>query len=229
MNITAIIPARGGSEGIPKKNIVGLCGKPLIAWTIECAIKSSRICEVYVSTDDSEIARVAEAYGAQIIKRPSNLATAVSSSEEALLHAIDQIEKKQQIDLVVFLQATCPLREPEDIDNAIEKFLSEDVDSLFSGSLLDCFCAWKVTDNAFESVTYDYKNRAMRQAREPYYQENGSFFIFRPVLIKKEHNRLGGKICCYEMPLYKSFDIDTLEDLEVCGYFMKRIGLSKGP
>ena len=108
MHIVAIIPARGGSKGIPKKNIMDFCGKPLIAWSIEQAFGCSLIDGVYVSTDDAEISRTSKEFGAQIITRPVELATDTSSSEIAILDAINQIEKGdgRKIDCVVFLQAT---------------------------------------------------------------------------------------------------------------------------
>lgn len=219
----AIIPARGGSKSIPQKNLIDFCDKPLIAWTIEDAIKSKFIRDVYVSTDDRKIGDIARQYGAKVIWRPKKLATDSSSSEEALLHAILKIEKNKQIDAVVFLQATSPLREDGDIDRAVEKFFSQNADSLFSAAVLKDFCAWKVINGDLKSITYDYKNRGIRQNRAPYYLENGSIYIFKPEILKKGNNRLGGKIAIYEMPYWKSFEIDEMEDIELCEYFMKRI------
>ena len=102
----AIIPARGGSKSIPQKNIIEICGKPLISWTIEQAQSSNSINDVYVTTDDTMIARISEQCGAHVIQRPAELATDTASSEDALLHALDCIEKERPVDLVVFLQAT---------------------------------------------------------------------------------------------------------------------------
>ena len=131
--IIAIIPARGGSKGIPKKNIKFLNGKPLITYSIENVIKSKYIDEVFVSTDDKKISLIAKKYGAKIINRPKILARDTSSSESALKHAVEEIEKLGiKIDLVVFLQATSPMRGKYDLDRAIEKFFKEKLDSLFS-------------------------------------------------------------------------------------------------
>ena len=225
---TAIIPARGGSKSITRKNVVDFCGKPMIAWTIEQALGSKYISEVYVTTDDSEIADISRQYGAKIIQRPGNLATDASASEEALSHAIREIEKDKKIDVVVFLQATSPVREKEDVDMAVEKFFSERADSLFSAAILDDFCAWKIIDNKLKSATFDYKNRGRRQDRKPYYLENGSIYVTKPEIIKQYNNRLGGKIVFYLMPLWKSYEIDSLEDLELCSYFMRKM-LRSGP
>lgn len=166
-NIIAIIPARGGSKSIPKKNIIDFCGKPLIAWSIEQALGSKYIGKVYVTTDDKEISEVSRRFGATIIQRPIELATDMSSSEDALFHAISEIEMQTTIDAVVFLQATSPLRENQDIDNAMELFLREKVDSLFSAAVLEDFCIWENTGAGMRSVTFDYKNRGRRQDRKP--------------------------------------------------------------
>lgn len=219
-NIVAIIPARGGSKSIPKKNIIDLCNKPLIAWSIQQALESKYIHEVYVTTDDREIADVSRKYGAKIIWRPIELATDTSSSESALLHAIGQIEKIHKVDVVIFLQATSPLRESIDIDKAVEIFFAENADSLFSTSALEDFCVWEKTNGELKSITFEYKNRGRRQDRKPYYLENGSIYILKPEIIKQYNNRLGGKIAFYPMPLWKSYEIDDYETLEICEYFM---------
>lgn len=119
-NIVAIIPARGGSKGIPYKNIKLVGGKPLIAWNIIAAKKSKFIDDVYVSTDDEKISSIALSYGAKIINRPAELARDESSSESALLHAIGQINSEGVFpNEIVFLQCTSPLTTCEDIDNCI--------------------------------------------------------------------------------------------------------------
>ncbi|MDD5433882.1 MAG: acylneuraminate cytidylyltransferase [Nitrospira sp.] len=220
-NIVAIIPARGGSKSIPRKNIIDFCGKPLIAWSIELALASKYISDVYVTTDDKEIANVSQAYGAKIIWRPPELATDIASSEDALLHAISDIEKVRKIDLIVFLQATSPIRDTNDVDKAIEEFSSKKADSLFSAAVLEDFCIWEKAKSGIRSMTFDYKNRGRRQDRQPYYLENGSIYIFKPDILKQNNNRLGGSIALYQMPFWKSYEIDSIEDIEVCEYFMR--------
>ena len=222
-DVIAIIPARSGSKSIPKKNIIDFCGKPLIAWSIAQALHSEFIKEVFVSSDDREILKVASGCYAKLIARPKKLATDVSSAEDALLHAIGYVQrsKKEKIDIVVFLQATSPIRTNKDIDNAIKFFVSKKADSLFSAALLEDFCTWQIKGNRYNSITYDYKNRGRRQDRKPYYLENGSIYIFKPEILKKYKNRLGGKIVTYPMPLWQSYEIDSYEDLEICEYFMR--------
>lgn len=218
--VIAIIPARGGSKAIPKKNIMNFCGKPLIAWSIEHAIKSKYVTDVYVTTDDPEIACISQKYGAKIIWRPAELATDTASTEEALLHAIAEIEREEKIDEVVFLQATSPVRESQDVEKALEKFFEEKADSLFSAAVLEDFCIWEIGQDNMKSITFDYKKRGRRQDRKPYFLENGSIYIFKPEVLRQYNNRLGGKMAFYPMPLWKSYEIDSVEDIEFCEYFM---------
>ena len=131
MRIVCIIPARGGSKRIPQKNIMKFCGKQLIAWSIEQAKASRYIDEVYVSSDDDEILKVSKEHSASIIKRPKELATDSSISEDALLHALDYMDNP---DVVVFLQATSSVRQTKDIEDALTHFITRDADSLFSVS-----------------------------------------------------------------------------------------------
>ena len=227
--IIAIIPARGGSKGIPRKNLIGFCGKPLIAWSIEQAKNSKYIEDVYVSSDDKEILEVSQRFGAKVIPRPKELAADTSSSEDALLHAISYVQDidNKKNDGVVFLQSTSPIRTNEDIDNAITLFLDSNADSLFSAAMLEDFCVWGKQAGTLKSITYDYKNRQRRQETEKYYLENGSIYIFKPEVLKKFQNRLGGKIVIYPMPMWQSYEIDTAEDIEICEYFMSKRNLKK--
>lgn len=221
--IVAIIPARGGSKTIPKKNIVDFCGKPLIVWSIEEALRSSYISSVYVSSDDEAILAIAKKSAAEIIHRPKNIARDRSSTEDVLRHAIGHIEKglKGKLDTLVLLQATSPLRTKGDIDKAVKAFISQKADSLFSAALLEDFCCWEIKGGRYSSVTFDYKNRGRRQDRKPYYLENGSIYIFKREILMRYKNRLGGKMTTYVMPLWKSYEIDKPEDLKICEYFMK--------
>lgn len=229
-SIIAIIPARGGSKGIPRKNIIDFCGQPLLAWSVRQAQSSKYISQVYVSTDDQEIARVTEQFGGKVIWRPDELSGDTAKSEDALKHAISEIQNNDQekIDYVVFLQATSPLREMEDIDNAIEKIILTGADSLFSGADLKDFCIWRRNqDNSLESINYDYKNRGRRQDFGEQYVENGSIYIFRPEILFKFNNRLAEKIVISKMEFWKSFEVDEPDDLEFCKNIFKLKGLDK--
>ena len=229
MNIVCIIPARGNSKEIIDKNIINFCGKPLIAWSIEQALASNHINSVYVSSDSDKILNVSIKYGAKEIKRPDILAQDESSSEEALVHAINEIEQSDsnKIDLVVFLQGTSPLRSLEDIDEAINLFIKNNLDSLFSACDLKDLMVWKNVDSKLTSINYDYKNRERRQDMQKQYGENGSIYLFKPKIIRESKNRLGGKIGTYVMDAWKIHEIDNKEDIGICEYFMNTKELVK--
>ena len=225
--VPVIIPARAGSKGIIGKNIIEFCGKPLLAWSIEQALRSKNVSNVYVSTDGEEIGKTAEKYGARVIWRPEELATDTASSEDAIMHAIKKIEDRENFSNVVFLQATSPLRRKDDIDNAIIEFYSKSLDSLFSVALLEDYCIWKKDKDTINSLTYDYNNRGRRQDREPLYLENGSIYIFSKELFYSKKNRIGGKIGTYEMPFDLSYEIDSERDIKICEFFMKELIIKK--
>jgi N-acylneuraminate cytidylyltransferase len=222
--IAAMIPARGGSKGIKDKNLIELCGKPLLAWSIEHARVCPEVDAVFVTSDSERILEVARAHGAGAIVRPVALATDTASSEDALLHALDEIEPEAgAIELVVFLQATSPLRKPGDISAAIAAVRSQNADSHFSAVRMEDVCLWKALNgNPIDSVTYDYRQRGRRQDRQPYLLENGSIYVFRPEVLRRERNRLGGRIVVSTMEPWQAFEIDSIEDLPLCEYYMQR-------
>lgn len=228
-HIITIILARGGSKAIPRKNLLPFCGKPLLAWTILQAKASKYIKEVYVSSDNKEILRVAKRFGAKGIKRPQHLATDTASSEAALIHAfkIAEKESRRKVDLIVFLQATSPLRTASDLDSAIETLRARRVDSLFSAAVLEDYCIWHKPAGKLRSLTFDYRHRGRRQDRKPLYLENGSIYVFKPKILRRYHNRLGGRISTFFMPFWRSYEIDKKEDIGVCEYFMKKGILKK--
>lgn len=209
----AIIPARGGSKSIPRKSIIDFAGKPLLAWTIEQAIASSFIDEVYVTSDSKDILKIAADYGAKIIQRPRNISSDTASSESALLHALSQL--RENIDYIVFLQATSPLRKSDDIDNAIRKIIKDKADSLLSLTEAQEF-VWRKSKGKINSVTFDYKNRRRHQELEKIYYENGSIYVFKPKILQKYKNRLGGKITEYIMQPWQRADIDDYLSFEWC-------------
>lgn len=224
MKVLALIPARGGSKGLPGKNIKEMLGKPLIAYTIEQAKQSATISKVCVSTDDKEIAKIAEMYGAEVLWRPAEISGDTASSESALLHALDALKSEQDYepDLVCFLQCTSPLRKPDDIDNAVKKLMSEGSDSLLTVSPSHRFL-WRNGPNGAEAINYNFKHRPRRQDMESQYVENGSFYLFRPTIIKDERNRLGGKITLYVMDEAASHEIDSHLDFAIVEVFLRGI------
>ena len=221
-SITTIIPARGASKGISGKNIHFLKDKPLIAHSILAAQSAQLVDQIYVTTDNPEIAQVSKNYGAAIIDRPAELATDTASSESALIHALQSIvQTKFQPELIVFLQCTSPLRTGSDIDRAIEQLRADQADSLLSVSPSHRFL-WEKVDGIAKSINYDYRNRQRRQDMSPQYVENGSIYIFKPWVLKDLGNRLGGKISLYVMPEEQSWEIDTLADFEYVEFLLSK-------
>ena len=211
--ICAIIPARGGSKGVPRKNIRLLAGKPLVAHTIEHALEAWQVNRTIVSTEDAEIAKVAQQYGAEVVMRPPELATDTASTESVLLHVLSFLEQTEGYtpSLVVLLQPTSPLRQPDDIDNAINTLNAAGADSLFSCCRSHNFY-WRLEDGQPISANYDYRNRPRRQDFTPEYIENGSIFVMKTEILKRYGNRLAGHIVFYEMSPLDSFQIDTEDD-----------------
>ena len=229
MDSFAIILARGGSKGIKNKNLINVAGKPLIEWTIEHSIKCKYIKDVFVSSDSKEILDFSQSKGANSILRPSVLSQDDSSSEDAWAHALEYIENKKGylLDFIVAPQVTSPLRGLNDFSYALEKMKDEKLDSLLSVNELRDFFIWRKQDSKFISDNYDFKNRSRRQLINTKYHENGSFYIFKPEVLKQYKNRLGGKIGYYLMEEYKSFQIDEIEDLKLCEIIMNGYGLNE--
>ena len=203
-----LIPARGGSKGITKKNIVDIGGKPLIAYAIEASIKSNSA-ETWVSTEDDEIAKISRKYGAKVIKRPEEIATDDATSESVLLHFT---KESNDFDIIILLQATCPFVHGSDIDKALT--LMEKYDSVISVSKFDQLL-W-----IGSKAMYDINNRQRRQNYEQKYVETGSVFVTTKISLLKSQNRISGKVGFLEVPKWRSLDIDTYEDLELARKIM---------
>jgi CMP-N,N'-diacetyllegionaminic acid synthase len=217
-----IIPARGGSKGVSRKNVRLLVDKPLIAHSILDATESKLINNIYVSTDDPEIAEISRRFGADIIYRPDELANDTASSESALIHALLEVEKKGiSPNLIVFLQCTSAIRTGADIDRAIEKLQVENADSLLSVSPSHRFL-WEEVGGVVKSINYDYRHRPRRQDMAPQYVENGSIYIFKPWVLKKLGNRLGGKISLFPMSEAAAWEIDSVLDFEIAEFLLAK-------
>lgn len=229
MGITvAVIPARAGSKGIPGKNLLPFCGKPLVAWSVEQAKMAGGVDSVWVSSDGDDILSMARAYGAHGIRRPDAISGDAASSESAWLHALDEIERQgHEVEWMVGMQATSPLRSPEDIGRAISQAKDQGLDSLLSVAEIEDFFMWGLKDGEPFSVNYDYRDRKPRQQIEKRYLENGSFYIFRPEILRRLGNRLGGKIGLYVMERHKMFQIDNPEDVRLCEAIMRGFGLDR--
>jgi YrbI family 3-deoxy-D-manno-octulosonate 8-phosphate phosphatase len=219
----AIVPARGGSQRIPRKNLLSIGGKPLLVHTLEHARRCEQIDALYVSTDDAEIAALARAHGAEVIERPAELSGAHASSESALAHALGWLrERGIAPELVAFLQCTSPLRAEGDLDGAIACLREAGADSLLSACRSARFLWRRGAGGAPESLNYDHTRRPRTQDFEPQWMENGSLYLFKPWVLERTGNRLGGKIAIYEMGALESLEIDSPEDAELCDWWLRR-------
>jgi len=222
MRTLCIIPARGGSKRLPRKNIQPLGGKPLLAHSIEQARVATSVQKVVVSTEDSEIAAVTERFGAEVVWRPAELASDTAGSLPVLLHALEHVEASGfSPEAVVFLQCTSPLRRPGDIDGAVAAFQAAGVDCLFSACVSHA-CIWQDTPQGLRSLTYDYHVRQREQDWPRQYRENGSIYVVKPRVLREETgNWLAGRVGVYEMDYWSSFQIDLLEDIELCEWVLQ--------
>jgi N-acylneuraminate cytidylyltransferase len=220
MNI-AVIPARGGSKRIPRKNILPFGGKPMIAYAIAAARESGLFEHVVVSTDDDEIAEVSRAAGATVRRRPATIADGKSSSETALIDVLDDRLARglADPDLVVFLQCTSPIRGLTDIDDAVATLQQQQADSLLSVCRNTRY-VWMPEGDTHRSVNYDFHHRRMEQDLPPQWEENGSIYITRTPLLRQWNNRLGGRIAVHEMDYWSSFQVDDHDDLALIDWIL---------
>jgi CMP-N-acetylneuraminic acid synthetase len=222
MEILCIIPARGGSKGIPRKNIREIAGRPLIAWAIEAAHGSRAINRVVVSTDDKEIGDIAVRHGAEVVIRPAEISGDSSSSESALLHALEFLDSEEgyKPDLLVFMQCTSPLTLSEDLDGAMDVFLQTGSDVVFSVVRTHAFL-WRIgTDGFAEEINHDRHHRPMRQEMEAQFQETGAFYLLDAEKFRKKSKRFFGRVMPYELPIERVVDIDVQADLKFAEHFL---------
>ncbi len=229
MRFLAIIPARGGSKGVPKKNIRPLCGKPLIYYTIESAFGSKYLTDVVVSTDDDEIRVVAESYGCRTIMRPKELAEDFSPVIEAVKYTLNFIEERERIgfDYLVLLQPTSPLRTAEDIDNSIRKMLELGADSVVSVVEVGDKHPARMKKIVNERIVDIYDREldfAPRQLLPKVYIRNGAIYGAKVDVIYKFNSFRGQDCVAYVMPEERSINIDTEIDFILAELIMKRMG-----
>ncbi len=229
MRILGVIPARGNSKGVPRKNIRDLAGKPLIAHTIEAANASRGLTRTIVSTDNAEIAEVARASGADVpFRRPDDLATDSAGAIETMQHALDacEAEEGEAYDALMMLQPTTPFRQTGDIDGAIALFVEKQCDSVISvvdveghhparmkymrdGMLIDPpFC--------------EARENQPRQELEAMYIRNGAIYLTRSAVLRANSFK-GGRCAGFAMPLERSINIDTLYDFDLAAWIAGRL------
>ena len=211
----AIIPARGGSKRLPRKNILDLAGKPLIVWSIETGLKRWYIDQVIGTSDDDEILSIAHKFGSEIIKRPDELANDTATSFDAIKHTIENISR---YDYIVLLQPTSPLRSVKNIDEAIELLEKRKADAVVSVCEMDHSPLWSNTLPNDENMTHfirdEIKNRRS-QDLDPYYRLNGAIYICDTnKLLEEKSFFLHDNIFAYKMDRESSIDIDEKIDFK---------------
>lgn len=222
----AIIPARGGSKGLPRKNIKCLLGKPLIAYTIEEALKSKSISRVIISTGDLEIAEISKKYGAEVpFMRPEYLSSDISKAIDTYIYTIQKIEEQEQININEFivLLPTSPLRECHDIDAACGLFYDKHADSVISYTKEHHPISWHKfvnDDGKFEDIFQDNLLKNRQELKESFFP-NGSIYVFSKKIIL-EGRYYSDNSYSYIMPRERSVDIDTYEDFELAEFYLKK-------
>ena len=225
--VVGLITARGGSKGIPRKNVKLLAGKPLIAWTIEAALQSRSLSRVIVSTDDEEIAHVARQWGAEVpFMRPAELAQDYSPHMSVVTHAIRWLDAEQaaQPEYIMLLQPTTPLRNVHDIDLAVALAVEKEADAVVSVS--------SIQDHPYLSKTITEEGNLLdflpkpegylaRQSFPPVYSLNGAIYLARRELLLEKETWYTSQTLAYVMPPERSLDIDTPWDLYLANLILK--------
>ena len=245
VRVVAIIPARGGSKGVPRKNLRRVGGVPLIERAVRTASETDGIDLVVVSTDDDEIAAVSEAAGARVVRRPAEISGDTASSESAILHALDVLEADgEPADVVAFLQATSPFIAPDALSDAVREVHERRADSVFAahetygflwsrGGAGPASAAGRTSDASRTSradqarrarqadagtavaINHDAAHRPRRQDREPHFLETGAFYVFRADGFREARHRFFGRIRIAEVPEWTAIEIDDEQQLRI--------------
>jgi len=224
--ILALIPARSGSKRLPGKNIKGLSGKPLIAWTIEQAKNSKYIDKIIVSTDSQEIAEISKEYGAEIpFLRPGELAQDESKGIDVILHAINWFKQRNEhYDLLIQLQPTSPLREPEDIDKAVELLFAKNAKAIITVTEAQCSPSWVNTlpeDGSMKNFLLSEDRNKNSQQFSKFYRLNGAVYLGYCDYILEQKSFHGEASFAYIMPKMRSVDIDDEFDFMFAEFLME--------
>jgi CMP-N-acetylneuraminic acid synthetase/spore coat polysaccharide biosynthesis predicted glycosyltransferase SpsG len=222
LKVLCIIPARGGSKNIPRKNLRSLAGKPLIAHVIETAIATDTICDVVVSTDDEEIARTAARFGAFVIERPSHLAGDDVTIDPVVAHALHEMEERKGVryDFVVTVQPTSPLLSRGTLDSAVRRFVAVQpgLDTLLSAKEVR-HLSWSRDENGYHP---NYKQRKNRAEIDPVFHETGAFFICGADLVRTTGQRFGDRVEIVVVPEDEAVDIDSRVDWALAESLLSR-------
>ncbi|MEV0975047.1 N-acetylneuraminate synthase family protein [Microtetraspora glauca] len=209
MRVLAVVPARGGSVGVPLKNLERVGGVPLVARAVGACLRAGLIDDVVVSTDHEAIATAAREAGARVVERPSELSGAVASSESAVLHALGTLPEEPEV--VLLVQCTSAFIDPDDLDAAVGRVLDGQADVVFSGMETYEF----VWTGAGAGVNHDPATRPRRQDREPHYRETGAFYVMRTEGLREHGHRFFGRVAVQPVPARHAVEVDTPEDLEI--------------
>jgi len=226
--VLAVIPARGGSKGVPNKNIRSIAGKPLIAYTIEAAKGSQVLTQTVISTDSEEIALIAKGLGGQVpFLRPAKLATDMAASLAVIQHAVKHTENHLNciFDIIVMLQPTCPLRTSFDIDEAVNKLIDTGADSVISVVAVGGYHPLRMKrivsgDHLVNYIEQGEEDMRPRQILPPTYIRNGAVYATRRDVLMTEGNFVGEDCRAYVMPTVRSINIDVYEDLLVAEHYL---------
>ena len=213
--VLAIIPARGGSKGLPGKNIIDVCGKPMIVWSIEAAQKCSYITTIIVSTDDEKIKAAAELFGVAVpILRPAHLAHDETLSSDVLLHAINENEG---YDTICMLQPTSPLRTADDLNEAFRLFNETCAPACVSvvENEYSPYWSFRIVNKKLHFLFPQEEIPLRRQELQPTYSLNGAIYIANIEWFKEKKSFLSNETASFVMPFERSLDIDTAVDLEI--------------
>jgi N-acylneuraminate cytidylyltransferase len=229
MSVLAIIPARGGSKSIPRKNIKLLNGQPLIAWTIEAARQAEFVDRIVVSTDDDEIAATARQFGAEVVMRPADISGDLASSESALLHVLQTLGDREDYvpDIVAFLQCTAPLMLPDDIDSTVHQVLQESYDSAVTMTPFHHFVWSEDEEGRMTGVNHTPTLRLMRQQRKPQFLEVGAVYAMRTNGFLENGFRFFGRIGRHKIPSLRALEIDEPGDWPLAEALMRTLGKSR--
>ena len=214
--VVAIIPARGGSKGIVRKNLRRVGGIPLVARAVASAQRCPDIDRVVVTTDDADIAAVAAEWGAEIVERPEEYAGDAASSEAALLHALDVLELRgAEIGILAFLQPTSPFIDVDALGAAVQQVRSRRRDSVFAAMSTYGFLWAKGAGGAAEALNHDAAVRPRRQDRAPHYLETGAFYVMRAAGFRAAKHRFFGSVGIAPVAPRTAVEIDTHDELEM--------------
>lgn len=221
MKPICIIPARGGSKGLPRKNVLPLCGRPLLAWTVLAALEACGNENVFVTTDDAEIASVAIRFGAKVVDRPAEIAGDTASSEDALIHALETIARSRTLpEHLLFLQCTSPLTHSDDILAVMELVQQQGADTAFSATSSHRFL-WSPHASGASGINHDSAVRLRRQDREPEFMENGAIYAMKIEGFLQRKHRFFGKTLIHPMPEHRSWEIDSPTDFKIAEVLLR--------